>query len=249
MSPLRSAGGRRVQHSGSGRWSCANDKLSGPDAGTNSEFNATGAATEKLLWPIGGRGWRNECQIGRAFPCAAVVGRVHCCVAVFSGPAPGQSVSLAGAGSQPNTLRPPYSCERRFSSATNSGSDGPAALRSSRRPARRAGGWRRAAPRRRAWRWLTADLQHLDRLVVDLDRHGVGMPVLAAMGEREARGIGEAAGRAVHHLRHHRQRRARCGRRRRERAATRRNPAARAPPPRRARRADGGASHRSARTS
>ena len=32
------------------------------------------------------------------------------------------------------------------------------------------------------------------------------MPVLAAMGEREARRIGEAIGRAVHHFGHHRQR-------------------------------------------
>jgi hypothetical protein len=49
--------------------------------------------------------------------------------------------------------------------------------------------------------------QHADGLVIDLERHRIGMPVLAAMREREARRIGEAVGRAVHHLGDHRQRR------------------------------------------
>ena len=60
-------------------------------------------------------------------------------------------------------------------------------------------------------RLLHRCLQHLDRLVIDFDRHREWMPVLAAMGEREASGIGETVGRAVHDLGHHRQRAHRAG--------------------------------------
>ncbi len=49
-------------------------------------------------------------------------------------------------------------------------------------------------------------LQHRNRLVIDLERDGVGVAVLAAMGEREARRIGKAAGRAMDDLGNHRQR-------------------------------------------
>ena len=48
--------------------------------------------------------------------------------------------------------------------------------------------------------------QHRDRFVVRLQRHRERMPVLAAVREREARRIGEAARRAVHHLGDQRQR-------------------------------------------
>ena len=74
--------------------------------------------------------------------------------------------------------------------------------------------------------------QHADGLVVDLDRHRVGMPVLAAMRQREARRIAgsDTARRA-------RPRRpspasAPCARRRRASAAIPENPPARARPPR-----------------
>ncbi len=43
-------------------------------------------------------------------------------------------------------------------------------------------------------------LQHGDRLVVDLDRHRERMAVFAAVGERMAGRIAEAARRAVQHL-------------------------------------------------
>lgn len=47
--------------------------------------------------------------------------------------------------------------------------------------------------------------QDSDGLVVDLCRHSEGLPVLAAMGEREARWITETAGRAMQYFRDHRQ--------------------------------------------
>jgi hypothetical protein len=53
---------------------------------------------------------------------------------------------------------------------------------------------------------LHGGFQHADGLIIDLDRHRVGVPVLAAMGQREPRRIGEAIRRAMHHLGHHRQR-------------------------------------------
>jgi hypothetical protein len=53
---------------------------------------------------------------------------------------------------------------------------------------------------------LDGRLQDADRFVVDLDRNGVGMPVLAAMRQREARRIAKTVGRAVNDLRDHRQR-------------------------------------------
>ena len=68
------------------------------------------------------------------------------------------------------------------------------------------------------------------------------MAVLAAMGEREARRVGEAAGRAVDDLRHHARASAPCGRRRRAPAAVRRNRAGRCRPPPRGRRAGGAGS-------
>ena len=43
-------------------------------------------------------------------------------------------------------------------------------------------------------------LQDLGGLVVDGGRHRIGVAVLAAMGEREAGRISEAAGRPVHDL-------------------------------------------------
>ena len=54
--------------------------------------------------------------------------------------------------------------------------------------------------------FCTADFITPDRLVVDLERNREGMAVLAAMGQREARGIAEAVGRAVHDLGDHRER-------------------------------------------
>ena len=45
--------------------------------------------------------------------------------------------------------------------------------------------------------------QDANGLVVDLDRHGIGVAVLAAMRQREARRILEAVGRAVHDLGDH----------------------------------------------
>jgi hypothetical protein len=49
-------------------------------------------------------------------------------------------------------------------------------------------------------------LHHRDGAIIDLDRHRIRMPILAAMREREARRIAEAAGRAMDHLGHHRER-------------------------------------------
>src|SRR6185437_6246087 len=40
--------------------------------------------------------------------------------------------------------------------------------------------------------------QHTDRAIIDLERHGIGMAVLAAVCERESRRIAEAIGRAMH---------------------------------------------------
>ena len=58
---------------------------------------------------------------------------------------------------------------------------------------------------------LHRGFQDADGLVIDLDRHRVGMAVLAAMRQREARRILEAVGRAVHDLGHHGQRLHRAG--------------------------------------
>ena len=49
-------------------------------------------------------------------------------------------------------------------------------------------------------------LHDLDRLVIDPERDREGMAVLAAMGERKARRIGETVRRAVNDFGHHRQR-------------------------------------------
>ena len=43
-------------------------------------------------------------------------------------------------------------------------------------------------------------LQHADSAVVDLQRHGIGMPVLATMSDRESRRVAEAIGRAMDDL-------------------------------------------------
>src|SRR5947209_7667996 len=48
--------------------------------------------------------------------------------------------------------------------------------------------------------------EHTDRLVINLQRHRKRMAVLAAMRQRKTRWVGEAAGRAVHHLGDHRER-------------------------------------------
>ena len=55
-------------------------------------------------------------------------------------------------------------------------------------------------------RAIDGALEHRDGLVVDLQRHRERMAVLAAVREREARRVGEAAGRAVHDLGHQRER-------------------------------------------
>ena len=47
---------------------------------------------------------------------------------------------------------------------------------------------------------LYRGLQHADGTVVDLQRHGIGMPVLAAMGDRKSRRVTEAIGRAMDNL-------------------------------------------------
>src|SRR5439155_17729159 len=52
-------------------------------------------------------------------------------------------------------------------------------------------------------RLLDRRLQHADRLVVDPGRDREGMAVLAAVGEREAGRVGEAAGGAVDHFGYH----------------------------------------------
>ena len=49
-------------------------------------------------------------------------------------------------------------------------------------------------------------LHDVDRLVIDPERDREGMAVLAAMGERKARRIGETVRRAVNDFGHHRQR-------------------------------------------
>ena len=130
---------------------------------------------------------------------------------------------LAGGGSQPKTLRPPRPWDWRRSSPISSASDGPLAWRSRRRAC-----WssRRMASSRSSWPSLAlADcrLQHGDGLVVDLGRHRERMPVLAAMGEGEARRIGEPAGRAVDDFGHHAPASAPCARRRPAPAGGRRN--------------------------
>src|SRR3954451_5469894 len=48
--------------------------------------------------------------------------------------------------------------------------------------------------------------EHTDGFVIDLDRYGIGMAVLAAMRQREAGRIGEAVRRAMHDFGDHRQR-------------------------------------------
>src|SRR5207244_3560855 len=40
--------------------------------------------------------------------------------------------------------------------------------------------------------FLHGGLQDANGFVIDLDRNGIGMPILAAMGERKPRGIGKA---------------------------------------------------------
>ena len=67
-------------------------------------------------------------------------------------------------------------------------------------------------PPQRAKFFITAELrflhgrfEHLDRLVVDLERHRKWVSVLAAMCERKSRRIGESARRAMHHFCDHRQ--------------------------------------------
>ena len=54
-------------------------------------------------------------------------------------------------------------------------------------------------------RFLHGRLQHVDCLVVDLERHREWVSVLAAMRQRKSSRIGETARRAVHHLCDHRQ--------------------------------------------
>ena len=70
VSPLRSADGRRVRHSGWGRWSCVSDRLSGQNEGTKTEFNATETTIENLLWPIVGRGRAKGVSNRLSFPRA-----------------------------------------------------------------------------------------------------------------------------------------------------------------------------------
>ncbi len=50
---------------------------------------------------------------------------------------------------------------------------------------------------------LHSRLQDANGFVINLDRNGIGVPVLAAMGERKPRGIGKAERRAVNDLGHH----------------------------------------------
>src|SRR5580704_11731689 len=52
----------------------------------------------------------------------------------------------------------------------------------------------------RAWLFLHGALQHANGAIVDLQRHWIGMPVLAAMGDRKSCGIAEAVGRAMYDL-------------------------------------------------
>ena len=118
------------------------------------------------------------------------------------------------------------------SSAIKSATSGPVAR------LRPAGPRRRAARARRACRSGRASpsrppTSRRDGLVIDLERHREGMPVLAAMREREARRIGEAVGRAVHHLGDHRQRAHRARADSRASAAIRRSRPARDRPRRR----------------
>lgn len=49
--------------------------------------------------------------------------------------------------------------------------------------------------------FLHGGFQHVDGTVIDLQRHRIGMPVLAAMSDREPRRIAEAIGRAMNDLR------------------------------------------------
>ena len=49
---------------------------------------------------------------------------------------------------------------------------------------------------------LHGGLQHVDRAIIDLQRHGIGVPVLAAMGDRKPRGVAEAIGCAMDDLGH-----------------------------------------------
>ena len=71
----------------------------------------------------------------------------------------------------------------------------------------------------------TRALEHADRLVVDLQRDRERMAVLPAVREREARRIGEAAGRAVDDLGDQRQREQRARADARGPASARRSPA------------------------
>jgi hypothetical protein len=47
--------------------------------------------------------------------------------------------------------------------------------------------------------------QDTDRFVVDLERHGKGMPILPPMRKRKSSGIREAIRRSMHDFSHHRQ--------------------------------------------
>ena len=115
------------------------------------------------------------------------------------------------ARSQPKTLRPPKECDSRRSSAITSSTGGPAARLSTRRASSSSRLIAASLSSCPSFAFFNRRLHDLDRLVIDLERHRERMPVLAAMGEREARRIGETTGRAVHHFGHHRERSHRAG--------------------------------------
>ena len=106
---------------------------------------------------------------------------------------------------------PPYACERARSSANRASTDGPPGP--GLEPARLL-----VEPPDRGQLLRLAELRlhdrrfhHLDRAVVDFQRHGIGVAVLAAVGDREPRRVAEPVGRAVDDLGDLRERAHRAG--------------------------------------
>jgi hypothetical protein len=98
-----------------------------------------------------------------------------------------------GEGSHPKTLRPPYSCERVRSSVISASTLGPLAKRSRRRNSFIKTSHGAEFLPLAKFCILDGGFERPNGLVIDLQRHGVGMAVLPAMCEREPCRIGETA--------------------------------------------------------
>ena len=108
--------------------------------------------------------------------------------------------------SQPKTERPPSSADTARSRAIKASTSGPLATLSS-QPC--LGIESSECPEfllASEFRTLDRRFQDPNRLIIDLERHRVGMAVLAAVREREAGGVFKAIGRSVYDFGHHRKR-------------------------------------------